>query len=168
MGAVLFLARLKIQSNRRRKMAATAETASDVVDMLNDLIELNYDTLHAYEAAIDRLDNGEHQHQFTAFKDDQDRQIRELDSVIRKLGGKPANGASVQQVVTVGKVAFADILGDKLVLEPMKSNVDDINKAYKCLATRRDLPPEAVPVIQAALDDERRHHDWFEKTIAAF
>jgi uncharacterized protein (TIGR02284 family) len=148
-------------------MAATAEAASDIVDMLNDLIELNYDTLHAYEAAIDRLDNGEHQDQLTAFKDDQDRQIRELDSVIRKLGGKPANGASLKQVVTVGKVAFADILGDNLVLEAMKSNVDDINKAYKRAAARKDLPPEAVPVIQAALEDERRHHDWFEKTIAA-
>jgi uncharacterized protein (TIGR02284 family) len=148
-------------------MATAVESTSNVLDMLNELIELNYDTVHAYEVAIGRLDNGEHQHQLTVFKDEQDRQIRELDSVIRKLGAKPAIGASVKQVVTVGKVAFADILGDKAVLEAMKSNVGDINKAYKRAAARRDLPPEAVPVIQAALDDERRHHDWFEKTIAA-
>jgi uncharacterized protein (TIGR02284 family) len=135
--------------------------------MLNDLIEHNYDTIHAYGAAIERLDNGEHQDRLAAFKDEQDRQIRDLDSVIRQLGAKPANGASLQQVVTIGKVAFADILGDKAVLEAMRSNVDDINKAYKRAAARKDLPPEAVSVIQAALDDERRHHDWFEETIAA-
>ena len=147
-------------------MATAMESTSGVVDMLNELIELNYDILHAYEAAIGRLDNAKHQDQFTVFKDEQDRQIRDLDSVIRKLGAKPAVSASVKQVVTVGKVAFADILGDKAVLEAMKSNVGDMNKAYKRAVARKDLPPEAVSVIQAALDDERRQHEWLEKTIA--
>jgi uncharacterized protein (TIGR02284 family) len=148
-------------------MATAVKSMPDVVDMLNELIEHNYAAIHAYKAAIERLDNGEHRDQLAAFRNDQDRQVRELDSLIRKLGAKPENSASIKQVVTVGKVAFADILGDKLVLEAMKSNVDDANKAYKRAAARKDLPPEAVSVIQAALDDERRQHEWFEKTIAA-
>jgi uncharacterized protein (TIGR02284 family) len=142
-------------------------SASDVIDMLNDLIQLDYDAIQAYEAAIPRIDNSDHQAQLAAFKDDHDRHVRELDHVIRELGRKPVNGSAISQVMTAGKIAFADMIGDKTVLRALKTEVNGATKAYERAAARRDLPPKAVPVIQAALDDERRHHDWIEKTIAA-
>lgn len=49
----------------------------------------------------------------------------------------------------------------------MKTNEDDTNAAYERAASHSDLPEIAVPVIQAALSDERRHRDWLEKAIAA-
>lgn len=148
-------------------MVTTVATASDIIDMLNDLIQLDYNAIHAYDAAIARIDDVEHQRQLAEFKEDHERHTRELDSVIRGLRGKPVNGAIISHVVTAGKVVLADMMGDQAVLKAMKTNMDDTNKAYERAAGRRDLPPEAVPVIQAALGDERRHREWFEKTIAA-
>ncbi len=147
-------------------MVTTVGTASDVVDMLNDLIQLDYDAIQAYEAAIGRIDNSEHQRQLTAFRDDHRRHTEELGRVVSEYGAEPATGASMKQVLTVGKVAFADMMGDRAVLQAMKTNEDDTNTAYERAAGRSDLPPSAVPVIQAALGDERRHRDWLEKTIA--
>ena len=149
-------------------MVTTVETASDVIDMLNDLIQLDYDAIQAYEAAIPRIDNGEYQAQLAAFRDDHNRHVRKLDAVVRQLHGKPVNGSTINQVVTAGKIAFVDMIGDKLVLRALKSEEDDTNKAYERAAGRRDLPQSVVPVIQNALGDERRHRDWIKKTIAAF
>lgn len=147
-------------------MVTTTGTASDVVDMLNDLIQLDYDAIQAYEAAIGRIDNAEHQRQLQAFRDDHERHTKEVGRVVSELGGQPATSASMKQVLTVGKVAFADMMGDRAVLQAMKTNEDDTNTAYERAASRSDLPPAAVPVIQSALGDERRHRDWIEKTIA--
>jgi uncharacterized protein (TIGR02284 family) len=148
-------------------MVTTVGTESDVVDMLNDLIQLDYDAIQAYEAAINRIENSEHQRQLKAFRDDHERHTQELGRVVSELGGEPATGASMKQVLTVGKVAFADIMGEKAVLQAMKTNEDDTNTAYERAASRSDLPQSAAPVIQRALGDERRHRDWIEKTIAA-
>ena len=147
-------------------MVTTVGTTLDVVDMLNDLIQLDYDAIHAYEAAIGRIDSEEHQRHLAAFKEDHERHTEELDAVVRELGGKPVNRSIIKHVVTAGKIAFADLIGDKTVLQALKTEENDINKAYERMAGRRDLPPEAVPVIQAGFGDERRHRDWLEKTIA--
>jgi uncharacterized protein (TIGR02284 family) len=147
-------------------MVTTVGTASDVVDMLNDLIQLDFDAIQAYEAAIVRIENSEQQRQLQAFRDDHKRHTEELGRVVKGLGAEPASSASMKQVLTVGKVAFADMMGDRAVLQAMKTNEDDTNTAYERAASRSDLPPDAVPVIQSALGDERRHRDWIEKTIA--
>ena len=148
-------------------MVTTVGMASDVVEMLNDLIQLDHDAIQAYEAAIGRIDNSEHQRQLTAFKDDHVRHTRELGRVVSELGGEPATGASMKQVLTVGKVAFADMIGDRAVLQAMKTNEDDTNTAYERAAAWSDLPQSAVPLIKVALGDERKHRNWLEKTIAA-
>ena len=141
-------------------MVTTTGTASDVVDMLNDLIQLDYDAIQAYEAAIGRIENAEHQRQLQAFRDDHERHTQELGRIVSELGAEPARGASMKQVLTVGKVAFADMMGERAVLQAMKSNEDDTNTAYERAASRSDLPTSAVPVIQSALGDERRHRHW--------
>ena len=108
-----------------------------------------------------------HQRQLAEFKDDHERHTQELDDLIRKLHGKPANGAVIKHTVSAGKIVFADLMGDKAVLKAMKTNENDTNKAYERAASQSDLPQSAVRVIQNALGDERRHRGWLEKTIAA-
>lgn len=41
-------------------MVTTVGTESDLVDMLNNLIQLDYDAIDAYDTAIDRLDSAEY------------------------------------------------------------------------------------------------------------
>ena len=76
-------------------MVTTVGTASDIIDMLNDLIQLDYDAIQAYEAAIGRIDNSEHQRQLTGFRDDHVRHTQELGRVVSELGAEPATSASM-------------------------------------------------------------------------
>lgn len=148
-------------------MVRTMRPDADAVDMLNDLIQIEYGAIHAYEAAIGRIDNSEHQRQLTAFKDNHERHTRELDHVVRELHAKPVNGALIRSVVTAEEIAITDMMNDDAVLKSIKSNEDDARRAYERAAGRSDLPPAVVSVVHAALGDERQHRDWIEKAIAA-
>ncbi len=148
-------------------MPTATDSDSDVIGMLNDLIELEYTSIQAYEGAIERLDRSEHQRQIAEFKENRERHTRELDHLVRELHGKPVNGALISNVVTPWKIALTDLLGDKAVLNAMKRYEEDTTKAYERAVKRRNLPQPAVQVIQNALADERRHRDWLEKAIAA-
>lgn len=54
----------------------------------------------------------------------------------------------VTTVLTKGKVVLGGPMGDKAVLQAMKTNEDDTNTAY-----------------ERALGDERRQRDWMVETI---
>ncbi|MBK8907120.1 MAG: ferritin-like domain-containing protein [Rhodospirillales bacterium] len=148
-------------------MPTTIGTESDVAALFNDLIKLDHDAIQAYEAAINKLDNAAWKRELTAFRSDHVRHTEELAAVVRDLGQEPPSGPDMKQMLTVGKVALAEVFGDKAILRAMKTNEDDTNTAYERAAGRSDLPASAVPVVRAALADERRHRDWIEKTIAA-
>ena len=147
-------------------MVTTVGTADDAGTMLNDLIQLDIDAIQAYEAAINKVDDASYKQQLTAFRNDHERHTQELGAIVRGLGQEPPSGGDMKQLLTVGKVAFADLMGDGAILRAMKTNEDDTNTAYERAAKRTDLPAAAEPVVQAALADERRHRDWIETTIA--
>ena len=59
------------------------------------------------------------------------------------------------------------MVGDKRILEALKSNEDDTNKAYERAVEMSRDQPSAEPVLRAGLEDERRHRAWIEKQLAA-
>ena len=55
----------------------------DFASALKDLVELDYDAVEAYEAAINRLDDEEYKDVLKTFKEDHERHISELSDVLR-------------------------------------------------------------------------------------
>jgi uncharacterized protein (TIGR02284 family) len=140
----------------------------DVVDLLNDLIEIDYDAIHAYKAAILRLSDVGDKTQLGQFMADHRRHVSELSLIVRNLGGAPPEHGDLKQVLTKGRVILAGLTGEKAILEAMKTNEDDTNKAYERAVAFPNLPADILPVVQRNLGDERRHRVWLMQRIQTF
>ena len=138
----------------------------DVTKMLCDLIELDYDAIEAYQAAIDRLEDFMVQQQMRAFMADHERHVRDLSDIVEGTGGSAPTKGDFKRVLTKGKVVIGQVVGDRGILMAMKSNEDDTNQAYEQAVRRHDLPPETRDLLQRNLADERRHRAWIEDRLA--
>jgi uncharacterized protein (TIGR02284 family) len=139
----------------------------DLASLLDALLELDYDAIEAYRAAIARLDDSDDRTQLATFMADHERHTRDLRPLVVALGKEPATGADVKQWLTKGKVIIASLVGDHAILLAMKTNEDDTNTAYERAMARNDLTPDVRVVIERNLGDERRHRAWIEARLAA-
>jgi uncharacterized protein (TIGR02284 family) len=147
-------------------MATLVGTETAVVDLLNNLIALDFDAIAAYQAAMARLDDAPCQEQFRQFLGDHERHTRDLSALVRELGGSPSTQADAKALLTQGKVVIGNLVGDRGILMAMKTNEDDTNTAYERAAAREDVSPRARAVLQQNLADERRHRAWIEERVA--
>ena len=147
-------------------MATMKDTETTVVDLLNSLIELDFDAIEAYKAAVDRVEVLSDRSQLAVFLQDHQRHVVNLTVLVRQLGGEPKEHGDIKQVLTKGKVVLGGLVGDKLVLEAMKTNEDDTNKAYERALEHPGLPSQVAITLEQNLGDERRHRAWIEKRLA--
>jgi uncharacterized protein (TIGR02284 family) len=138
-----------------------------LVSLMNGLIELDYDAIEAYAAAIERLSTMSDKAQLEKFMEDHRRHVTDLSPLVQSFGAAPAASADYKKVLTKGKVVIAGLAGDEAVLSAMKSNEDTTNRAYE-KATREDgVPMRIREVFERNLADEQRHRAWLESRISA-
>ena len=65
------------------------------VTLLNDLIQLEYDTMAAYRAAIDRIDSLVVRRELAQFFADHETHTRELSTCVERFGGRPKTGGDL-------------------------------------------------------------------------
>ncbi len=148
-------------------MMASFGGEKTVLDLLNELIELDYDTIEAYRAAVERVVETRDRGRINAFLDDHQRHVEELRSLVRQLGGDPPSSGDLKQMLAKGKVVICALFGDRLVLEAMKSNEAEASDLHAQATTRADLPEQVRSILQRHLADERRHHDWIVDRLDA-
>lgn len=137
----------------------------DVIDILNGLIEIDFDLLAAYEVAVARMDSARYRAQLEQFIDDHKRHTRKLSDTVRDLGGSPAGGSNFKALITKGKVVVGDIVGDRGILLAMQSNAEDAISAYERALESNDHPPYVRRLLEDSLMDERRHRAWMVERI---
>lgn len=147
-------------------MATTVGTESRLTDLVQDLIQLDYAAAEAYSTAIEHLSSGDYKQQLAAFRGDHLEHTRTLGEWMRQQGQNPPEGGGAKQLLTSGKVVLAGLVGDKQILQAMKTNEDDTNTAYERASSHREADG-VRPVFEKNLSDERRHRAWMEATIAA-
>jgi uncharacterized protein (TIGR02284 family) len=140
----------------------------DAIKMIKDLVELDYDAIEAYEAAIARLDDAPIRARMSEFMEDHRRHVVELSQILIDLGETPPLQGDAKKILTKGKVVLAGLIGDRAILTAMKTNEDDTNTAYDRAAGRGDMPASAQGVIARGLADERKHRAYIETQLAAF
>ncbi|HEU4409666.1 MAG TPA: ferritin-like domain-containing protein [Polyangiaceae bacterium] len=148
-------------------MATAVGIESNVVTLLRHLVELDYDAIEAYEAAIERLEGEGDRATMGAFLEDHRRHVRELTALLEGAGHEAPSGPDIKRVLTKGKVVLGGLVGDHAVLVAMKTNEEDTNTAYERAAGRADLSPDVRDLLARNLSDERRHRDWIVARIAA-
>jgi rubrerythrin len=147
-------------------MVTKVGTQNSLVDALKDLVELDYDAVEAYEAAINRLDNIDYKKKLTEFKDDHLRHIKEVSEALKRHGENAPTGPSIgKQWITKGKVVLGNVMGDDGILSAMRSNEIDTNRAYERMNAREDKWDDVIDVLKRGLQDEHKHKAWLDSVV---
>jgi rubrerythrin len=146
-------------------MVTTVGNETELDELVEDLVKLDYAAIEAYDAAIERLSAPEYQQQMREFRNDHREHTEVLGTWLRGHGHTPPDSGGVKQLLTKGKVVIAGLMGDKQVLQAMKTNEDDTNIAYE-RALKHEEADGLQAVFEKNLSDERRHRGWIESTIA--
>lgn len=140
--------------------------SEEIISNLNDLIELDYDAIAAYESAIEKLEEQGLKNQLGDFLKDHQNHIANLSQYVRQAGGEPAEGPDMIKILTTGKVALAQLGGDHLILKAMRINEEVTNKTYEHEAAK-NYPPDIQSTLDNNLADERRHRKWLDTATHA-
>jgi uncharacterized protein (TIGR02284 family) len=147
-------------------MVTTVGNEDTLAKRLNNLIELDYDAIGAYESAIERIDDTQSKDHLAEFLADHHKHTENLGEHLRAMGETVPTKGDAKGMLTKGKVVMADLLGDKAILQAMKSNEDDTNTAYEQAMAHDDMSAELKQTVQSNLEDERRHRQWIEQRIS--
>ncbi len=142
----------------------TVVDSEQIVADLNELIELDFDAIAAYQTSIERMETVTYKGKLTEFLGDHERHINDLSELVRKEGGTPATSGDAKKMLTKGKVVLADMAGDEAILKAMKSNEEQTNSKYE-KAVDKGYADHIQTVLQKGLADERRHKSWLETTL---
>jgi rubrerythrin len=146
-------------------MVTTVGNETELDELVEDLVKLDFAAIEAYDAAIERLSMPEYQRQMREFRNDHLNHTQVLGTWLREHGHTPPDRGGAKELLTKGKVLIAGLAGDKQVLQAMKTNEDDTNTAYE-RAIKHEEAGDLATVFEKNLSDERRHRAWIETTIA--
>jgi uncharacterized protein (TIGR02284 family) len=148
-------------------MVTTIGTEATLESLLTDLAQLDFDAVAAYQAAIDRLENPQFKAALSEFRDDHLRHTRELGECLRAMGKEAPTEGDMKQILAKGKVVIGGMLGDRAILEAMRTNEDDTVTAYDRAVRHKDCPRSVLDVLEGAQRDEHRHRAWMETALKA-
>lgn len=131
--------------------------AQMLVDDLNDLVQLHYDVIAAYETAIPRLENPAYQKVFREFRDNHGHSIEALIKLVREYGGEPREKGDAAEPLAKARVMFGKLLNDEGVLQAMLANERKLDLEYsRDLASLTGLPGMESTLKRNRVDDSKR------------
>ena len=146
-------------------MTTLVGTQANFADALRELIELDYDAVEAYQAALDRLDNEDYKARLGKFKADHESHIKVLNRILQAHDGIIVDGPSGTSWLTKGKVILANLVGDKTILKALRSNVDDTCTAYKKMNSHKAKWSDATDALTSGLEDAEKHKKWLDAIL---
>lgn len=149
-------------------MVTMVGNESDFGKLVKDLIYLEHDAIAAYESTIERLDDKTLSAKVDEFRQDHLQHLSTLNEIAAEAGIDVPEKGDMKQMLTTGRIALADIFGDKTILNAMKTNEDDTVSAYERASQHEEARPETKAFFMKAHQDEVRHRTWFETTADRF
>jgi len=140
-------------------------TTTELIEVLNDLIKINYDRIEGYRQAAEEskgFDIALHP-VFQKMADESRKNVSALTNHVKKLGGEPESGST-----TMGKVyrAWMDVKATftgkdrTAILSSCEYGEDQAQKAYeKALASDADIDTETRQLITSQKDTLKQGHD---------
>lgn len=148
-------------------MVTMAGNESDIKDLIKNLLYLEHDAIAAYDSCIERLDDKTLSAKIAEFKQDHLHHVQVLTTMASELGIEAPTEGDMKQMLTTGKIALADIMGDSAILKGMKTNEDDTVTAYERATRHEDAIPASKAFFMQAHQDEEKHRAWMETTAKA-
>jgi len=148
-------------------MVTMVGNEGSIEKLVNDLLYLEHDAIAAYDSCIERLDDKTLSAKIAEFKQDHLQHVQVLTTMARELGIEAPTEGDMKQMLTTGKIALADIMGDAAILKAMKTNEDDTVTAYERATRHEDAIPASKAFFMQAHQDEEKHRAWMETTAKA-
>jgi uncharacterized protein (TIGR02284 family) len=131
-----------------------------VVDDLNDLLQLDFDAVEAYDETLAHLENQEWAETVALFRRDHERHIRDLTAFVRRCGGAPKETPHVTGPFKKALISVGAAGGDVGILRAFRVNEGQVRAKYDKYAARQEYPAEVAEIIRLNAQDERRHYEW--------
>ncbi|MDX2093427.1 MAG: DUF2383 domain-containing protein [Kofleriaceae bacterium] len=138
------------------KIVDREDENDDLIEQLNELIQLDFDAVRAYETAIDKLRDVSARGDLVLFKQDHERHIEDLSRAVLRLGGLPRDRGNLKGILLDGLTALRAATGDVGALRAMRMNERITNRAY-IKALDDPLSMDTRAIVLANREDEQRH-----------
>ena len=102
-------------------MVTMVGNESSIEKLVTNLIYLERDAIAAYESTIERLDDKTLSRQVESFRQDHLQHLDVLNEMARELAIDAPTEGDMKQMLTTGKIAMADMMGDGAILKAMKT-----------------------------------------------
>jgi len=135
--------------------------ANEVIETLNNLIEISKDGEEGFRTSAENIDDSLLKSFFLRRSLEIGGSVKELQEVVRSLGGEPETTSSIAGTLHRHWVDIKTAVtsNDKLaVLNEVERGEDSALKAYK-EAVVQDLPAYVRDLVQKQLDGVQRNHD---------
>lgn len=124
---------------------------------------LEYDADESYQAAIAHLADPRFQAPLEEFRNDHQRQLSELEPLIRRLGGTPPTRPDLHGRLEEARLLFAQLGGDEAILKEVCKDARHAAEAYQ--QALGEAPDEALEILERGRDHELRHVDWISEAV---
>jgi rubrerythrin len=147
-----------------RMVTTTGAIEGDITSLVKDLILLEHDAIAAYDSTIEKLSDPSFKSQIASFREDHLQHLEVLQEMARETGAEAPAEGDMKQMLTTGKIALANLMGDGAILKAMKTNEDDTVAAYERAARHGDAIAKSRAFFEKAHADEVRHREWMQRT----
>ncbi|WP_299651542.1 ferritin-like domain-containing protein [uncultured Jannaschia sp.] len=144
-------------------MVTTVGNETTFDKLVTDLIYLERDAIAAYDSSIERLSDTALSDQVAQFRQDHMQHLDVLTEMAAEAGAEAPTEGDAKQMLTTGKIAMADLMGDGAILKAMKTNEDDTVMAYERASQHENALPKSKAFFEKALADETRHREWMDR-----
>ncbi len=133
----------------------------DIISTLNDLIETSKDGEEGFRTSAQNVDDPQLKAFFIRRSEEVGSGVRELQDLVRSLGGKPATSTSISGSLHRRWIDIKTAITNNdtvAVLNETERGEDAALKAYS-KAAEQDLPPNVRFVVVRQLEGAKRNHD---------
>lgn len=138
-----------------------AYSNSEVIGVLNDIIQTCKDGQEGFRLAAENIRNGEWRTLFNQYSRQRAQFAGELQAEVRRLGGNPETEGSVTASLHRGWMNIRQAItggSDKAIISECERGEDSAVANYRN-AIQKDLPPDIVAIVERQLKQVQEAHD---------
>ena len=141
------------------------QTETELVALLNDLLQLDHDAVGAYTVAIEQIERDDYRQDLIRFRGDHQRHIADLTRLVRTHGGTPMERPHIPSgAFKLVTQAIGTAGGDRELLLAFKSNEGQVRDKY-VRAAEGAHPPDVAEVLHRGAADEEKHYRWVAEAL---
>jgi len=140
---------------------------NDLVEAISSLIQLDIDTVYAYDQAIGEIEDKIIQARLTDFRDAHRHHSERLSEEIRSLGGTPPKSTKDFKGYAIEAfTALRGFTGMKGALKALKTVEEFTNRQYAEIVSQ-DVPAPIKEIFRKYFSEEKIHLKYIDSNLEA-